>query len=124
MAIAMVIKYNIRYINLVQDVYSGSSIKSMYGVTEYFNVCVGVYHESVLIPYLFTVVMHRVTKELQGEIPRCMMYADDIVLGEENLKVNNRLDEWRLVFKGKRLSISRSETEYTEYEFRRKRQRS
>lgn len=47
-----------------------------------------------------------------------MILTDDIVLVGENLeKVNNRLDEWKLTFKGKGLRICRNKTEYTKYDF-------
>jgi len=62
-----------------------------------------------LISYLFSVVMDEVTKEIQSEIPWCIMFADDIVLVGKNLKeVNNRLDEWRLALEEKGLRISKS----------------
>jgi len=46
-------------------------------------VRVGVHQESALNPYLFSVVMDKVTKEIQ-EV--CMILADDIVLVGENKK--------------------------------------
>lgn len=46
--------------------------------------------------------MDEVTKEIQGEVSCCMMFADGLILVGENLeKVNNRLDKWRLVLIGK-----------------------
>jgi len=79
----------------------------MYGVTDNFNVGIGVHQVSTLSPYLFSVVMDEVTKKIQGNVLRCMMFADDTVLVGENLeKINNRLDEW-LALEGKRLKISR-----------------
>jgi len=81
------------YINLIQDMYKGlsASVKSMCGVTEDFNAgVVGVNQGSALSPYLFSVVMDEVTKE----IPWSMIFTDDIILAGENLKkVNKRLDE-------------------------------
>jgi len=56
------------YINLIQDMHEGSStsVKSMCGVTEDFNVVVGVRQESALSPYNFFSVVMEVTKEIQG----------------------------------------------------------
>jgi len=42
-------------------------------VTEDFNVGVGVHQGLALSPYLFSVVMREVTKEIQGEIAWCLM---------------------------------------------------
>jgi len=51
----------------------------MYGITKDFNV--RVHQGSAFRPYLFSVVIDEVTKEIQDEVvPRCMMFADDIVL--------------------------------------------
>ncbi|KAL4107958.1 hypothetical protein QTP88_018227 [Uroleucon formosanum] len=95
------VSWNEGLIDLVgeeEDMYdsSNTSFKSMCGVTE--DLKVGV--------------------EIQGEVPWCMMFADDIVLIGENLEdVNNRLNESRLAIEGKGLRISRNKTEYIEYAF-------
>lgn len=70
-----------KYINLIQNMYESSrtSIKSMYGVKEDFNVEVGVHQGSDLSPYLFSEVIDEVTKEIQGEI-WCIRFFDEIVL--------------------------------------------
>jgi len=33
------------------------------------------------------VVVDEVTKQIEGEVPWCMMFADDIILAGENLEV-------------------------------------
>jgi len=60
--------------------------------------------------------MGEVTKEIQDEIPWCMMLTvDDTVLVGKNLeKVNNIQVEWRLALGGRELRISRSKTEHIE----------
>jgi len=67
---------------LIQGLYEGpnTSVESMCRVTENFNVGVGVHQGSVLSCYLFFLIMDEVTKGIQGEIPWCIMFADDIVL--------------------------------------------
>jgi hypothetical protein len=62
------------------------------GVTIDFNVGVDVHQGLALNLYLFSVVMTKVTKEIQGEIPWCIIFTEDIVLVGENLEeVNNKL---------------------------------
>jgi len=39
------------------------------------------------------------------------------LVGENREEVNQRLDVWRLALEGKGLMISKSKTEYVEYEF-------
>jgi len=76
-------------------------------VTEDFSVRVGVHQESAIRPFLFSVVMNEVIKEIQW----FMLFADDIILVRENFEDgNNRLDEWILGLEGKRLMISRNKT--------------
>lgn len=43
-----------------------TSFQSMYEVTKYFRVRLGVYQGSVIKPYLLSVVMDEVAKEILG----------------------------------------------------------
>jgi hypothetical protein len=45
--------------------------------------------------YLFALVMDEVTRNIQGDIPWCMMFADDIVLVDESQAGVNRKLEWK-----------------------------
>jgi hypothetical protein len=38
----------------------------------------------VLSPYLFALVMDEVTRDIQGGIPWCMLFTDDVVLVDES----------------------------------------
>jgi hypothetical protein len=49
--------------------YTSFKDKYLHGVTEEFNVEVGVHQGLALSPYLFPKVMDEVTKEIQDEIP-------------------------------------------------------
>ena len=39
-----------------------------------------------LCPYLFALVMDEVTRNIQRDIPWCMLFADDVVLVDESQK--------------------------------------
>jgi len=57
--------------------------------------------------------MDELTREIQDELPWCMLFADDITLIDETRGgLNKKLERWRnsLEFRGFRLS--RSKTEY------------
>jgi hypothetical protein len=61
-----------------------------------FTIKVGLYQESVLSPYIFTLVMDEITKDIQGYIPWCMLFVDDVVLIDESkIGVNQKLELWR-----------------------------
>jgi hypothetical protein len=55
-------------------------VKCAIGVTEDIKV----HQLSVLSPFLFAIVMERVTDEIQQEWPWTRMLADDIVICNEN----------------------------------------
>ena len=47
-------------------------------------------------PFLFTIVMNEFTREIQDEIPWCMLCVDDIVLIDETKEgINTKLKRWR-----------------------------
>jgi Reverse transcriptase (RNA-dependent DNA polymerase) len=48
---------------------------------------------STLSPYIFTLVMDEITNDIQGDIPWCMLFADDVVLIDESrIEVNQKLE--------------------------------
>lgn len=56
------------YINVIENLYEDSciSVNSMCGKTEDFRERVGVHLHSALNPYLFSVLMDKITKEIQS----------------------------------------------------------
>lgn len=86
--------------------------------TEDSRVKVAVHQCSKLSPYLFSLVMDKITKNIPSEVTWCMLFAYDIVLVEESLEeVNGRLKEWREALKSKGLRISSAKTQYIVYYF-------
>jgi len=69
------------YIRVINDMCEGgrTSVKMPGGATNDFYVGVGVHQGSALSPFLFTLVMEELTKEIQEELPWCMLFVDDIV---------------------------------------------
>ena len=49
-----------------------------------FPIKIGLHQGSALSPYLFTLVMDEVTRGIQGDIPWCMLFTDDVVLVDES----------------------------------------
>ncbi|XP_060183440.1 uncharacterized protein LOC132613435 [Lycium barbarum] len=63
-------------------------------------------------------VIDELTKNLQEEVPWCMLFADDIVLIDETCSgVNGKLEDWRPTLESKGFRLSRTKTEYMECKF-------
>jgi len=65
------------YLNMAHDMYEDSSIRVNIRciVTEDYSIGVGVHQGFSLSPYLLFVVMDKVAKEIQGELPWSMVFA-------------------------------------------------
>ena len=103
------------YVNAVQDMYDGclTAVKSTVGVTEYFKVEVGLHQGSALSPFLFAVLMDRLTDEVRLESPWNMLFADDIVICERSREqAEESLERWRNALERRGMRISRDKTEY------------
>ena len=56
--------------------------------------------------------MDKLTKNIQDDVPWCMLFADDIVLVDETREgVNTKLEIWRKALEFKGFRISRTKTE-------------
>ena len=95
--------------------YEGSKtvVRCAVGNTESFEVKVGLQQGSALSPFLFAVIMDRLTDEVRREPPWTMLFADDIVICEETREeMERRLESWRYALERRGMKVSRSETEY------------
>ena len=93
-------------------------VKACNGRSSYFPITVGLHQGSALSPYLFALIMDELTKDIQDEVPWCMLFADDIVLVDETrVGVEAKLELWRSTLESKGFKLSRSKTEYMKYEF-------
>ena len=104
-----------KYVQLVQDMYEGSetAVRCAVGTTESFKVKVGLHQGSALSPFLFAVIMDRLTDEVRREAPWTMLFADDIVICEETREeVERRLESWKYALERRGMKVSRSKTEY------------
>nr|XP_009788851.1 PREDICTED: uncharacterized protein LOC104236591 [Nicotiana sylvestris] len=62
--------------------------------------------------------MDVLSRHIQGEVPWCILFADDIVLIDETRSgVNTRLEVWRLPLESKGFKLSRTKAEYLECKF-------
>ena len=81
--------------------------------TKSFKVKVGLHQGSVLSPFLFAVIMDRLTDVVRREPLWTMLFADDILICEETREeVVQRLESWRYALVRRGMKVSRSKTEY------------
>ena len=104
-----------KYIRVVQDMYENSetAVRSSVGLSDSFRVKVGLHQGSALSPFLFAIIMDRLTDEIRQESPWTMMFADDIVLcSNSRQQVEADLERWRHALERRGMKVSRSKTEY------------
>ena len=104
-----------KYVQLIQDMYEESEtvVRCAVGTIESFKVKVGLHQGSVLSPFLFVVIMDRLTDEVRREPPWTMLFADDIVICKKTREeVEQRLECWRYSLERRGMKVSRSKTEY------------
>nr|XP_033510640.1 uncharacterized protein LOC117275475 [Nicotiana tomentosiformis] len=78
----------------------------------------GLHQGSALSPFLFSLAMNALTSHIEGEVPLCMLFADDIVLIDETRGgVNERPEVWRQTLESKGFKLSKTNTEYMECKF-------
>lgn len=109
-----------KYITLIKDMYDNvvTSVRTSDGDTDDFPIKIGLHQGSALSPYLFTLVMDEITRDIQGDIPWCMLFADDVVLVDDSRAgVNRKLELWRRTLESKGFRLSRTKTEYMRCSF-------
>ncbi|KAL5189467.1 Enoyl-CoA hydratase 2, peroxisomal [Glycine soja] len=114
----------VAYIRAIQDMYDrvSTSVRTQGGESDDFPITIGLHQGSTLSPYLFTLILDALTEQIQEIAPRCMLFADDIVLlGESREELNERLETWRRALETHGFRLSRSKSEYMECKFNKRR---
>jgi hypothetical protein len=77
-----------KYVTLVNDIYDKvvTSVRTTDGDKNVFPINIGLHQGLYLIPYIFALVIDEVTRDIQGDIPCCLIFADDVVLVDESRK--------------------------------------
>ena len=90
-----------------------TTVRSAAGLTEEFKVGVGLHQGSALSPFLFAIIMDKLTEDIRKDAPRDMLFANDIVLSRQNCReLEDDLEMWRNALERRGLKVSRSKTEY------------
>jgi hypothetical protein len=82
-------KVSTKYITPIKDMYDNvvTSVRTSDGDDNDFPINIVLHQGSTLSPYLFALVMDEVTRDIQGGIPWCIPFADDVVLVDESRTV-------------------------------------
>ena len=86
-----------KYVTLIKDMYDKvvTSVRTTDGDTNVFPINIELHQRSTLSPYLFALVIDEVTRDIQGDIPWCILFVDDVVLVDESWQgVNTKLELW------------------------------
>jgi hypothetical protein len=113
-------KVSLNYNTLIKDMYDNivTSVRISDGDTNDFSINIGLHQGSAQNPYLFALVMDEVTRDIQGGIPWCMLFADDMVLVDESRTgVEQKLELWGRTLEAKGFRLSMSKTEYMKCDF-------
>jgi Reverse transcriptase (RNA-dependent DNA polymerase) len=111
-----------KYVTLIKDMYANvvTCVRACDSESDTFPIKIRLHQGSVLSPYIFTLVMDEITKDIQGDIPWCMLFADDMVLIDESrIGVNQKVELWRQTLESKGFRLSRTKTEYMRCQFSR-----
>jgi len=83
-------------VSAVMSMYTGAKtvVRTVYGISNGFEVKVGMHKASALSPLLFVMVMEALSRELRVALPWELLYADDlVVIAETEDDLIKRLDE-------------------------------
>ena len=103
------------YMRAVKDMcyHTKTAVRTPVVVTESFEFKVGLHQGSVLSPFLFAMILDRLTEDIRQELPWNMLFADDIVLCcKSRDEVEKALKQWREALEERGLRVSRVKTEY------------
>jgi Reverse transcriptase (RNA-dependent DNA polymerase) len=109
-----------KYVILIKDMYTNvvTCVRACDGESDTFSIKIELYQVLALSPYIFTLVMDEITKDIQEDIHWCMLFADDVVLIDESrIGVNQKLELWRQTLESKGFRLSRTKTEYIRCQF-------
>ena len=98
---------------VVMDMYDGARtvVRTSPWLTEEFEVGMGLHQDSALSPFLFAIMMDKLTEEIRTDSPWDMMFVDDIVLcREDRRQLQEVLEVWRNALEKRGLKVSRSKT--------------
>ena len=68
-------------------------------------------------PYLFLLLMDVLTENVRKDVRGSIMFADDIVLGDDETDMTKYLETWRRALGDRGMRISRPKTQFIDFKF-------
>ena len=88
-----------------------TAVRTDDGLSEWFDVKVGLHQGSALSPFLFIIVMEVVSREIRGDLPWELLYADDLVLlAESEVDLKEKLKNWKVMMEAKGMKVNLAKT--------------
>ena len=101
------------YMRLVQDMYRGATprVKSKRGISEHFQVGIGLHQGSALSPFLFIMLVDTLSQDVRTELPWELLYSNDLaMIYIASTDTQNRLESWQKVLTDTGLKINAGKT--------------
>jgi Reverse transcriptase (RNA-dependent DNA polymerase) len=75
-----------KYVSLIKNIYTNvmTCVRAYDGESDIFPIKIRLHQGSALSSYIFTLVMDEITKDIEGDIPWCILFADEVVLIDES----------------------------------------
>ena len=75
------------YIRIIKEMYDAATttVRSAAGLTKKFKVGVGIHQDLALSPFLFAIIMDKLTEDIRKDAPWDVLFADDIVLSRKTI---------------------------------------
>jgi hypothetical protein len=113
-------KVSSKYITFIKNM-CHNIVTSVWTSDRYINdflINIGLHQGLTLISYLFALVMDEVTRDIQGDIPWCMLFADNVVLVDQSrTRVDQKSELWRRILEARGFRLNMSKTEYMKCDF-------
>ena len=88
-------------------------VKTKRGMSEHFEVGIGLHQGSALSPFLFIMLVDTISQDVRTELPWELLYADDLaIIDITSTDTQSRLETWQKVLTDNGLKINVAKTEH------------